>query len=397
MDEGVEEYVCPACGSLIDRDATECPICGEAFADGVGPKPVSKAEPDAALEGEDAGTEPGMTPDGESPPVEPGSETPAGPDEELEVPTVCELCGKELPEGADKCPDCAVAGEEEAKEERPVASSCPACGSKKYTAETGDLVKCEECGNTYVRSEPEGFFKSWKWKFWVGLTFILVGDFGFALASYLHNVVKWTFLGDMYLGYGWLDSSLGVVGIVLFAVGILLFVWSFKREREVKCQSCGEYLLESELIPTEEPTAAPTEEAVQEVLGEIEELNCPNCGVEITMFDEKCPSCGHVFTPAAEPGEETFETVEPGEVPAQAEGTGQEELILESIETLSANGTPGPDRVSGVAVEKYIMDDLEKLESTSDVKGKECPECGIVVEKGSTECPVCGAKFEGGE
>jgi rubrerythrin len=359
MGESAEEngeYVCPSCGSVIAKDSSQCPICGESFTT----EPAGKF------------------------------------DAELAVPATCQKCGGEIPEGRDKCPACAKAEKHDHGEDD--HATCPVCGSFHYEVQTGDLVKCRDCGNAYVLVKPaEGFFTGWKWKFWIGLTFILVGDFGFALASYIHNVLKWTFLGDMYLGYGWIDSLLGVLGIVLFAVGIVLFAWSFRREREVKCTSCGVYIMENELVPTEEPKTAPSEAAVKAALSEIEEeLACPNCGKTVALFDEKCPSCGQILVELTM--EEKFESVEPQDAAPAPEQplNGNGERLLQTIESLDENAPPAEE---GVSVEKFIMDDLEKMESQHDVAaaGKDCPECGITCDAGATECPVCGASLKGAD
>jgi rubrerythrin len=368
-----DEYTCPSCGSIVEREAKQCPICSEDFTNGATEAPATigdeNATPTDALEG-------------------------------TEVPYVCESCGKDLPHGTAECPDCKDGSEPAPDKDEHVC--CPVCGSLRYTVETGDLVKCDECGNAYVlpKPEPEGFFKSWKWKFWIGLTFILVGDFGFALASYIHNVLRWTFLGDMYLGYGWIDSLLGALGIVLFAVGIVLFAWSFKREREVKCGSCGVYILEKELIPTDEPRTAPSEDSVKDVLTEIEgDITCPSCGKAVALFDENCPSCGHILVELKM--SESFETVRDSsttqEVPVAndeiSNGDGRE--LYESIESLENVGTNGNNGTNDASIENYIMEDLEKLEAKQEVPGKECPSCGIVADPNSTECPVCGTSFKG--
>ena len=184
----------------------------------------------------------------------------------------CPDCDSQLSEDG-SCPECLPP---EISDE--ATDGCPICGSGSFTVESGDLVSCGDCGNVYIRKEYGGAEQSWKWKFWVGLVFIVVGDIGIALGSYVHNVLEWSPLGSMYLGYGFLDQLVGIVGIVLFVVGLILFAWSFKREREVQCPSCKVIVLEEQLTEAEEEEEdiIPEELAVESALEEIDSKPFPN-------------------------------------------------------------------------------------------------------------------------
>ena len=269
--------MCPLCGTVVDADVSECPSCGEQFS----PVEGAAAEPEYDEETVTEETQELFVPD-EVPEEKPESDM-----------GLCETCGTALSDDG-KCPECQPP-EEGAK----ASDGCPLCGSKSYTKESGDLVSCSGCGNVYVKKdfEPEG--QNWKWKFWIGLVFILVGNVGVALGSYIHNVFRWSPLGRMYLGYGWLDQMVGVVGIVIFILGLILFAWSFKREREVQCPSCKVIIRESQFDiyePEEEEEELPKEVAVKSALDEIGEMvECPSCGASVSMFDTSCPSCGTLF------------------------------------------------------------------------------------------------------
>ncbi|MBI5000125.1 MAG: zinc ribbon domain-containing protein [Euryarchaeota archaeon] len=329
---------CAACGADLAEGAAECQSCGE--------KAPTEAEPNK-----------------------------------------CPKCEAELPLDTTECPGCGTKVE---PKYRP-GHVCPVCGSDKYTPESGDLVKCNECGNVYVRADDEeGILKGWKWKFWLGLAFIAIGDFGFALASYLHNVARWSPIGDMYLGYGWLDTLLGAVGITLFALGVVLFGWAFRREKTVECPSCGEVIFEHELKVEEEREADKDE--IDKALEEIESvIECPNCGENCTLFDTSCPNCGMALSEeGASPAEEKLGDIEPGLDDTLPKDKAFEDALIKDIES-AADETVATQEP---AVEEKILESLESLEP-KDIEGVECPSCGIMVGKDAGECPVCGTKLGG--
>ena len=329
------------------------------------------------------------------------------PDEDMfvsEEPELCPDCETPLNEDG-SCPGC-----EPPERSDEATDGCPICGSKRFSVESGDLVSCADCGNVYIRKEYGGLEQSWKWKFWVGLVFIIIGDLGVALGSYVHNVMEWSPLGNMYLGYGWMDQLVGIIGIVLFILGLFLFAWSFKREREVQCPSCKVIIMESQLSEAEEEEEEilPEEMAVESALEQIGEVvECPSCGAEVSMFDSSCGNCGVLFemegefddelpdgdepiSPDEHATEETFKLRRGSELD-------EDEMIMESLEL------EGPEAV--VEIDKDEMDALNELESAFDaplengMEMNQCPSCGAMVGKGLDTCPGCGGeiKDEGGE
>jgi hypothetical protein len=306
---------------------------------------------------------------------------------------ICEICETPLSEDG-KCPMCQPP-EEAAK----ASAGCPLCSSKIYTKESGDLVSCEDCGNVYVHKdfEPEG--QNWKWKFWVGLVFILVGNIGIALGSYIHNVLKWSPFGKMYLGYGWFDQTVGAIGIILFVLGLFLFAWSFKREREIQCPSCKVIIRESQFEiyePEEEEEEIPKEVSVKSALDEIGEMvECPSCGASVSMFDTSCSACGTVFEidiaeSAIEPETSSFsEPEEPGRLLSASE-IDEDELIMESLELESPDKELNGNGLNGLAeLESAIQMHLEE-----EPMGIICPACGATVGKGLDTCPGCGEPID---
>jgi len=411
------------CGGTVSASATECPSCGESFA----PTTNGSSEPFAPTA--TSSDELAVPTDGLSEPFAPtadDSTEPLGPEEEVgeppapasgeddsveetvtevteeyEVPEAqpsepgrCKECdGILAPDGT--CPTCS------GEAPKDISKGCPVCGNSEYTVESGNLVACNECGNVYVRPQYEEKPQSWKWKFWVGLVFILFGNVGVALGSYVHNVVQWSPLGALYLGYGWIDQAVGILGIVIFILGLILFAWSFKREREVTCPSCKVTVREGDLtiyIP-EETEEVPESAAIESALEEIGEMaECPTCGVAVSIFDTTCPNCGEVFDlkiqepsetpeqPPEAPEQPPEEPSEPGKLLKGSE-IDQDEIIMDSLELETPeNGLNGDS-----------LEALSELESAFDASveknqgGVTCSTCGARVGQGIDTCPGCGA------
>ena len=242
----------------------------------------------------------------------------------------CNSCDAALNPDDEACGECGEPVPEIPKEAEK-SDGCPSCGSEEYTAQKSDMVSCNNCGNVYLKDDLlDGPDTSWKWKFWGGLILILVGDFGFAFVSYIHNVARWSPLGEMYLGYGRLDSMLGAVGVIIFIVGLFLFAWSFKRDREVDCPSCGVHIRESDLLPVPEEEEPETEVRISDVMGEIEDVaECPQCSAPTSIFDIECSVCGVEFDTEGfdeEILDDEFSKIEAGE------GEYAEEVVIEETE-----------------------------------------------------------------
>ncbi|KYK26211.1 MAG: hypothetical protein AYK23_03225 [Candidatus Proteinoplasmatales archaeon SG8-5] len=404
------------CGSVVDASATECQNCGEPFApvddEGFTTAPVETEEVatgEEVVEDEYAEEEP-MAPEDElsEESFEGDTEFIEGEefDEDSEFPDDLEEGELEITEEFEE--ETTELGDEEAPEPAMVSSEgCPICGSKLFTVESGDLVSCDDCGNVYIKKEellpPE---QNWKLKFWVGLIFIIIGDIGVALGSYVHNVYRWSPLGDLYLGYGWLDQAVGIVGVIIFILGLLLFAWSFKRDRLVTCPSCKVVIRELELLPYEEEEepeqeAEDIETAVEEI-GEIGE--CPHCGAQVSVFDEVCANCDsplgqtEEFEVTEELTEEVSEEepeVEP-EGPVDASELDETDIIMESLEYLEeevqAEEEIPEENDEGLKALREIEEEFGDTEEEAT-----CPECGMLIEPGAPNCPICGADLTGGE
>lgn len=354
------------CGTNVDAAATECPSCGEPFST------IGNGKPDV---------KPEVKPEGEG-----------------------ELTIEETEEVEEEGP---ITEEEEKKDDKIPSAGCPVCGSKEFTVESGDMVSCTECGNVYIKKEFEGVpQQSWKWKFWVGFVFVVIGDIGVALGSYVHNIYRWSPLGELYLGYGWIDQLVGIIGIVIFILGLVLFAWSFKRDREIQCPSCKVFIREAELQPYEEENK---EEEIPEVgvvsaVEEIEMAECPNCGAKVSIYEEKCPECNTQFEKelgeATEEGEEAPAEEEPAAKAPEKVKSGseldEEQMVLESLELLDEDITETPPKTdeSGMQELKELEAEFELAlleEPTTESKEINCPECGMLIESGTGTCPICGS------
>ncbi len=422
-DEEVEEqFVCPMCGTMVDASATECSGCGEPFAPIEGldegeipeePEFVGVADGEIPEEPEFVGEADGEIPEEpeyieevfteESEEIEDLAPEAELDEEIVEEDSVsgCKECGAPLSPGDRSCPEC---GAEVEIPEAEISGGCPICGKSSYTVEDGDIVSCDECGNVYIRKEfePPPELK-WKWKFWSGLILIIIGDLGIALGSYVHNVMRWSPLGDLYLGYGWLDQMVGIIGIVLFVLGLFLFAWSFKRDREVECPSCKIVIRENLLLPhkeEEEEEEGPEAEAIETALEEIgEEVECPECGQVVSIFNEHCPNCGAFFEVGEEEMleeeiiegeviEEVAVTDEPQELLPASE-LDEEEMVMESLELLE-------DETEQKMQEDNGLEALRELESELDLSSNgqiTCAKCGAMLSSDHTSCPECGTEI----
>ncbi len=473
------EYACPVCGAGVSGDATECASCGESFAtngytdeivangnigddttDGIDTDSIEGASEEdsmaeisaiddelAELEDDSEFSEEVTVEETSELEILPADdiddpdELSVGDQDDLEIPeddeiapddlgelpvdyldkNTCEGCGASLGSDDVACEKCGDAVGEVAE-----GDVCPSCGSKDYTLQKGDLVSCDNCGNVYIHENKiDGPDNSWKWKFWGGLILILVGDFGFALASYLHNALRWSPLGDMYLGYGWMDSMLGGLGVVIFIVGLVLFAWSFKRDREVDCPSCGVHIKESDLLPIPDEDEIEPEDEIKlsDVMGEIEDVaECPQCGAPSTIFDIECSDCGALFDTEEfdediiedEFMEDEFtddvisETIIEEEVVeeeiAEIEELTEEQMIIDSLELKDDSALEPETEIPLNGKSQEVLEEMEsELELDEDGldlgedSGYECPECSSVIDKGAKECPVCGNSMAGGE
>jgi len=405
-----DDFVCPMCGGAVSASASECPGCGEPFS------PIEMTEEPEYIEepSSEAMVEPEYIEEPSSEVMvepeyieEPSSEVMVEPEyieetvtevtEELQVademednlsePGKCGECDSTLSiDGT--CPTCSPI--EMAADG---SDGCPICGSKEFSVESGDLVSCSGCGNVYVRDEFEPPSQNWKWKFWIGLFFILIGNVGVALGSYVHNVARWSPLGAMYLGYGWIDRFVGIVGIVLFILGLLLFAWSFKREREVQCPSCKVIVRESQLtefIPEEEEEL-PESVAVESALEEIGEMaECPSCGASMSMFDTSCGNCGEVFDIEMDFEKDTRDATDetgPDRFLTASE-IDEDEMVMDSLELEIPQDEMNLDGDGFNALNE--LESAFELSLAEKSTGVACPTCGATVGKGLDTCPGCG-------
>jgi ribosomal protein L40E len=125
-----------------------------------------------------------------------------------EKTTVCPMCGTNVPEDAEECPKC----------------------EEPFTPEA-------------VEKKVKKEFEINKWRFWAGVILVLIGGPGIALGSYLHDVLRIR-IGeyDAFDTFGWVNSLVSVVGIIILVVGIILLILSLPKvsTTEPKDEEIGE-------------------------------------------------------------------------------------------------------------------------------------------------------------
>ena len=64
--------------------------------------------------------------------------------------------------------------------------------------------------------------------FYAGIVLIVLGALGFAIGSYLHDLLHVPIIGEAYTIFGPINVQFALVGVVLFFVGLVLFGLSLR-------------------------------------------------------------------------------------------------------------------------------------------------------------------------
>ena len=105
---------------------------------------------------------------------------------------------------------------------------CPMCGS----AVPPEAVECPSCSEPL---SPEAFevrgqmSKKSKLLFYSGVLLVLIGGPGVALGSWLHDILKIPIGTYDSWEWGWVNSLVAAVGIVILVIGIILLILSLPR------------------------------------------------------------------------------------------------------------------------------------------------------------------------
>lgn len=64
--------------------------------------------------------------------------------------------------------------------------------------------------------------------FFVSLALIVVGGLGFALGSWLHDILRVPIVGRAYEVFGHINALYAIIGLILFFIGLFLFFVSLR-------------------------------------------------------------------------------------------------------------------------------------------------------------------------
>ena len=109
----------------------------------------------------------------------------------------------------------------------------------------------------------------------------------------------------------------------------------------------------------------------EEVEGEEDEYECPDCGSSLKEEDSVCPSCGAEFEGEEDEVDEASYWPEEGYEPPEPEG----------------------GRYDGEEMVDFIID-TSYMEFDVDDVLYECPECGSAINELDTDCQECGTVFD---
>jgi hypothetical protein len=109
---------------------------------------------------------------------------------------------------------------------------CPICG----TNVPDDANECPKCGEPFTAeaiknsiSEKE---RGSKRLFWAGIILVLVGGPGVALGSWLHDLLGIPIGGTAFDTFGWLNSLVSIVGIIILVIGIIFLILSLPKLKD---------------------------------------------------------------------------------------------------------------------------------------------------------------------
>ncbi len=150
--------------------------------------------------------------------------------------------------------------------------------------------KAEEEKFSYEELEPlidEKKMKMDRYILYSSISLILFGAIGIAfLVSYFHNFMR--FPANLYIGFGYQDTMLGIIGFVFFLLGVIGLIYLFMKRKYRHCSFCG-----AEIDPENIVEAITDDDPILR-----EYVVCPKCGLAVCKaeeFDERDENLKKMF------------------------------------------------------------------------------------------------------
>jgi len=201
------------CNAQIPLDAEKCPLCGVVF--------KASTPEESSIK------------------------------EEEKLTAFCPVCDAQIPIDAEKCPLCSAIFKTHIMEEPstshreekttafcPICDAqislgtekCPNCGLDFKTATMEEVVKKQQ---PPIAEEPKPVdkFKNLrrdKILFYLGIILMLVGGYGLAFGSWLHDVLRVPIMGDSYDAFGWINVYFTIAGVIVLFIGMAFLLLSLR-------------------------------------------------------------------------------------------------------------------------------------------------------------------------
>ncbi len=121
-------------------------------------------------------------------------------------------------------------------ESQGIAAECPSC----HAGVSLEAMECPRCGEQFEAESPDretaesgsrrhrpGFRE--RFLFYVGIALILLGGPGIALGSWLHDVLRLSFLNyNSFDVFGAANRLVVAVGLIVSIVGVVCFILSLR-------------------------------------------------------------------------------------------------------------------------------------------------------------------------
>ncbi len=123
--------------------------------------------------------------------------------------------------------------------------ACPICGAPL----TPDAVECPNCGESFLEppigasgsaaARVPGFRE--KFLYYAGIALILLGGPGLALGSWLHDVLRISFMNyNSFDVFGPVNRLVLGLGLIVMIIGVVFLILSLRLSRPAEYDETGE-------------------------------------------------------------------------------------------------------------------------------------------------------------